>query len=77
MIKRYPTKNGKQVSIRIAKIEDADAIIELINTVCAEKVYTPVERYIHDAEWEKNFIREHVEGKKDALLVVAEIDNRI
>jgi len=40
-------------------------------------VYTPVDRYIHNAEWEKTFIQEHVEEKKDALLIVAEIDHHI
>jgi len=53
---RYPTKNDKQVSIRKAGVENAEAIIDLMNSVCSKKAYTPIETFIRDTEWMKNFI---------------------
>jgi RimJ/RimL family protein N-acetyltransferase len=77
MVMKYPTKNGKYVLLRNAEVEDAEAIIDVMNSVCSEKVYAPTETFIRNVEWMRNFIQEHVEEKKDALAVVAEINNRI
>jgi RimJ/RimL family protein N-acetyltransferase len=74
---RILLKNGISVIIREAEIIDAENIIKVINRIGAEKVFILTESFIHDVDWEKNFIQEHVKDKKDALLVVAEIDGKI
>ncbi|HID90547.1 TPA: hypothetical protein EYP44_01140 [Candidatus Bathyarchaeota archaeon] len=74
---KYPTKNGRVMVIRKAKEEDAQAIIDVINSVGAERRYILTERFPHDIEWEKAFIREHVYGKQDFLIAVAEINGKV
>ncbi len=73
----YLLKNGLSVVIREAEVKDAENIINVINRVGAEKVFIFTESFVHDADWEKSFIQEHVKDKKDALSVVAEIEGNI
>lgn len=73
----YLLKNGSSVVIRDAEVKDAENIINAINSVGAEKVYILTEIFAHDADWERNFIQEHVKEKKDFLLVVAEVEGNI
>ncbi len=73
----YPLKNRMSVVIREAEVKDAENIIDVINSVGAEKVFILTERFAHDIDWEQNFIQEHVKEKKDRMLAVAEVKGKI
>lgn len=73
----YELKNGYSVVIREAGVEDAEKIINAINSVGAEKIHILTEKFDHDVQWEQNFIQEHVKEKKDRLFVVAEAEGNI
>ncbi|UCH89400.1 MAG: GNAT family N-acetyltransferase [Thermoplasmata archaeon] len=50
------TKDGKNYTIRRARGEDAGKIVDCINSVGAEKIHIVIEKFSHNAEWEKNYI---------------------
>jgi RimJ/RimL family protein N-acetyltransferase len=69
------TKSGRPVTIRKAEDTDAAQLIDLINTVGAEKIYIVIERFAHTVEWEKNYIKNL--NPLNLLYMVAELDRGI
>lgn len=72
----FPLKNSMTVAIREAEVKDAEDIINVINSVGAEKVFIFTEQFPHDVNWERAFIQEHVKEKKDCLFAVAEVSGK-
>lgn len=73
----HSTKDGRRVIVREADANDAETIVSVINSVAAERVYTPIDRFPHDVDWERNYIQEHVKEKKDRLIAVAVLEGKI
>lgn len=70
-------KNGSSAVIREAEANDAEGIINTINSVGAEKIYILTEKFSHNVDSEKDYIQEHVKEKKDVLFAVVEAEGNI
>jgi RimJ/RimL family protein N-acetyltransferase len=75
LTKTLRTRSDKILKVRKARDTDAEQLIEIINTVGAEKIYIVIERFAHNIEWEKNYIKNL--NPLNLLYLVAEIDRRV
>ena len=64
-------RDGRNVVLRLATVEDADAILENINAVCKEEVYLLMDAVPFDLERERAWLREF-DGTRNALFVAVD-----
>lgn len=69
-VKRFATKDGREITIRPAQPEDSCAIVDTVRSNAMERSYVLMEHYGRDVESEKEYISE-LDGKKNLLIVAA------
>ncbi len=66
-------RDGRTVLMRPATVEDAEALLENVNLVCAEEIYILLDEVPRDLERERAWIREF-DGQRNALFVAVDGD---
>lgn len=66
-------RDGRTVTIRPAEIEDAAALLENINLVCAEEVYLMIDQIPYDLEREREWLSAF-DGARSVLFVSVQGD---
>jgi len=61
-------RDGRAVRVRPGELDDANAILENINLVCAEEVYLMMDEVPYDLERERQWLSEF-DGERNALFV--------
>lgn len=64
-------RDGRTVRIRRATLDDAEAILENINLVCAEEVYLLMDQVPHDLDAEREWLS-GFDGERNVLFVAVD-----